>query len=79
MKVPEAELAAFDPTLWSKRFPDAHEVKVEPVVVRETRARVPEISAQKSIWDKVGAYLDAKQITVDRESLASKLSSLEAP
>ncbi len=81
VKVPEAELAAFDPSLWTKRFPDAHEVKVEPIVERTVRARAPEISTKKTVWEKVETYLRGKQIVdpLQLERLGIKLSQLEGP
>lgn len=47
----------------------AHEVKVEPIVVSEARARAPELADAESLPDKLGTYIKAKQLDVSPEQL----------
>jgi exonuclease SbcD len=58
----------------------AAEVKVEVLVVAETRARAPEIVRATSTWDKLEAWIQAKGISVDEAAqarLLAKLAQLE--
>lgn len=58
----------------------AAEVKLEPIVVSETRARAPEIIETRSTSEKVEAYFRAKSIELgegQRERIESKLDELE--
>lgn len=59
----------------------AHEVKLEAVIVQETRVRSEAIVSARSNLDRVMAYLAAKGETVDAETMAriaAKLAELEA-
>jgi len=58
----------------------AHEVKIEAVLVHATRVRCAEISAARDTWERVEAWLAAKQIATDepmRERLRAKLAEIE--
>jgi len=58
----------------------AHEVKVEAVVVSDTRVRSEEIATATSVTEKVQAYLQAKNIPVEPvqfDRLVEKLGGLE--
>lgn len=58
------------------------ELKLEAVVLAETRARCSEITAVTSMFDKVLAYFDAKSIRLGDDQLdgiRAKLASIEQP
>lgn len=59
----------------------AADVKIEAVVVQETRARCAEIAAASDTWSKVRAYWQAKGIDVPEsraDAVRGKLEELEA-
>lgn len=58
----------------------AHDVKLEAVIVHETRARVPEIVEARDVWSKITAFWKAKGIEVSdeqQERVREKLVEVE--
>ena len=59
----------------------AHEVKLEAIVEVQERVRCEQIVTAQSLWEKVQAYLQAKQITLDDtklDRLRTKLGTIES-
>lgn len=82
-RVRPEQLATIDEDLMTRALTDfgAHEVKLEAIVDVQERVRCEQIVTAQSLWEKVQAYLQAKQITLDDtklDRLRSKLGTIES-